>query len=97
VILENWRDLAVVLLALEAFVLSLIPAALLYLAVRGMMWLLRQLRVLGSRVQGYFRKAAQVADLVSRRIAAPIIAVNAASAQFNRWFSFLSPHIKSEV
>ncbi|MCX6033174.1 MAG: hypothetical protein NT169_28305 [Chloroflexi bacterium] len=95
--LENWRDLAVVLLALEAFVLSLIPAALLYLAVRGMTWALKQLRALAFKGQGYFRKAAQVTDLISRRVAAPIIAVNTASAQFNRWFSFLSPHIKSEV
>lgn len=95
--LETWRDLAVVLLALEAFVFSLIPAALLYLAVRGMAWVLKQLRTLAPKVQSYFCKAAQMADQASGRVAAPIIAVNTASAQLNRWLSSLSPRIKSEV
>ena len=88
--LANWRDLAVVLLVIEAFIMSLVPAAILYLAVRGMSWVLQQLRQLAPRVQGYFRKAAQVTDQVSHKVSAPIIGVSAASAQFSRWFSALS-------
>jgi Na+-transporting methylmalonyl-CoA/oxaloacetate decarboxylase gamma subunit len=97
VTLADWRDLAVVLLALEAFVLSLLPAAIFYLAVRGMSAALRKFRPLASQVQGYFRQAAQTADQLSRRAVAPIIAVNAAAAQVGRWFSCISSQPKQEV
>jgi hypothetical protein len=95
--LADWRDLAVVLLALEAFVLSLIPAAILYLSVRGMSRVLRGFRTFAPRVQDYFRKASQVADQISRRAVAPIIAVYAATAQVRRWFSFMFARAKQEV
>jgi hypothetical protein len=97
VTLENWRDLAVVFLALQAFVLGLIPAALLYAVVYGLTWVLRRLRALAPKVQGYFRKAAHVADQASGRVAAPIIAISSVAAQVGRYFSFPSSRVKSEV
>lgn len=82
--LANWRDLAVVLLAIEAFFISLIPAAILYLAVRGMLWVIRKLRAVAPIVQGAFRKAATISEQASHRMAAPVIATSAALARVGR-------------
>ncbi len=93
--LANWRDLAVVLLAVEAFFISLIPGVILYFAVRGMLWVIRKLRVTAPTVQGYFRKAADISEQVSQRTAAPFIAVSATLAQVNRWRSAPMTLLKS--
>jgi len=99
VTLANWRDLSVILLALEAFILSLIPAALFYFSIRGVLWVLRQSKTYAPRVQGYFRKAAEVSEHVSQRMAAPIISISAGIAQARCWRSLLFPfrHAKKEV
>lgn len=83
--LANWRDLAVILLALEAFIISLVPGAILYFAVRGMLWLIRKLRVTAPTVQGYFAKAAVISEQASQRIAAPFIGASARIAQTRQW------------
>lgn len=76
--LANWRDLAVVLLVIEAFIISLVPDIVLYFAIRGMSWVLENLRAKAPTVQSYFRKAATVSEQASQRVAAPIIATSAA-------------------
>lgn len=86
--LANWRDLAVVLLALEAFIMALLPAAALFFMVKGMSWVHRKLRRVFPTVQGYFRKAATVTDQASVKIAAPIIAADAFATQARYWRSW---------
>ena len=88
--LANWRDLSVVLLAIEAFMISLVPAVMLFFCVRGISWLLKQLRAYAPKVQDYFRQGAQIAEDVSQKIAAPFFAVGAAAAQVRRWRAALS-------
>lgn len=83
--LGNWRDLAIVLLALEAFLLSLIPAVILYFALRGMSWLIRKLRSVMPTVQGYFRKAATVTEEISQQAVAPVITTSVALTQLRGW------------
>lgn len=96
--LANWRDLAVVLLALEAFVFSLVPAVILYFGVRGMIRLLKLVRTYAPMVQGYFRRAAEVSDRVSRRVVSPIIGVEAGVAQVRSYGpSLFSSHPSKEV
>ncbi len=87
--LGNWRDLAIILLAAEAFLLSLIPAAILYFALRGMSSLIRKLRSVAPTVQGYFRKAATITEEASQRISAPVIRISATAAQLRGWRSAL--------
>ncbi len=82
--LANWRDLAVVLLALEAFVMGLLPAAILYFCVRGISWTLRKVRGYVPPAQGVFHKIAATSDDISRRIAAPLISLSATGAQLRR-------------
>ncbi len=79
--LDTWRDLAVILLVMQAFVLVLIPGVVLFFAIRGMSWVRRKLRAGAPVVQGYFRKAAAISEQVSHRAAAPIIAISATMAQ----------------
>ncbi|PKO21743.1 MAG: hypothetical protein CVU38_12970 [Chloroflexi bacterium HGW-Chloroflexi-1] len=88
--LANWRDLSIVLLAIEAFIISLAPAVLFYLCVRGISWVLEQIRTYAPQVQGYFRQGAEIAENVSQKIAAPFVAISAAAAQVRRWRSALS-------
>lgn len=83
--LTNWRDLAVVLLALEGFIMGLVPAVLLFFSVKGLLWLIRKLRATGPVVQSYFRKAAEVSENVSQRVGAPFIAASATSAKLRGW------------
>ncbi len=97
--LANWRDLAAVLLAVEAFIMGLVPAALLFFAVKGMLWVIHKLRSTAPLVQGYFRTGASVTGQVSRRIVTPVIAVSAGATQVRRMASHLSwsPRISREV
>lgn len=83
--LTNWRDLAVVLLALEALIMGLVPAVLFFFSVKGMLWLIHKLEASAPVVQGYFRKAAEISETVSQRAGAPFIAASATSAKVRRW------------
>ncbi len=76
-----WRDLSVVLLCLEGFVLLLIPGAILFFAVKGMNALDRKLREVFPKVQGVFRQVNRVSRQVTDKVAAPVIKASATTAQ----------------
>jgi hypothetical protein len=84
----NWiRDLAVVLLAVEAFFIALVPLALLGGLVYGLWWLLRHenlpswLRV----VQAYLSLAQAYIELAMQTLTSPILRVHATLATVRRW------------
>lgn len=79
--LANWRDLSIIWLALLAFIFSLVPAAISFLMVKGMLALNRKLREFFPKIYGYFRKADQITDQVSRKIIAPVIVAHEKTAQ----------------
>ena len=79
--LANWRDLAVILLMIQAFVMALVPGVILFFSVRGMLWLIRKLRIWMPQLQSYFYKASEIACKARDKIAAPVIAIDAASAR----------------
>ena len=83
------RDISAVLIALEVFVMLLIPLAIAYLMVKGMLWVNRKLRVAGALGRRYFRQAADLTDKASQAVVAPIIAVDAFAAQLRRIWSAL--------
>ena len=97
--LANWRDLSIILLVFEAFVVGLGVLAI-YLALNvGAFQLNRRIKTTGSVVRSYFRKAEQSTKAASQRIAAPFISAGAANARIKRWqHSLLSSfRTKSEV
>jgi hypothetical protein len=83
--LADWRDLSIILLVLEAFVISLV-ALVIYLALNvGAFQINRRIKNAGSIVRSYFHKAEQSATVASGRIAAPFITAGAATARVKRW------------
>jgi hypothetical protein len=79
--LAFWRDLSVVLLCLEAFVLLLIPGALFFLLLKGLRALEQKMREFSPKVQGVFRQVNRVTRQVTDKIAEPVIKVSAATAR----------------
>jgi hypothetical protein len=83
--LANWRDLSIILLVFEAFVIGLVVLAI-YLAVNvGAFQINRRIKNAGAIVRSYFRKAEQSTKVASDRIAAPFITAGAATARVKRW------------
>jgi hypothetical protein len=97
--LADLRDLSIILLALEAFIIGLVPAALFFFMIKGVFWLNRKVSIAGPRVRGYFRKAERSTKIASEKIAAPFITASATTARVKRWQHTLaaSSRPKNEV
>ncbi len=78
------RDIAVVIIALEVFVMLLVPAAILYFLLKGIGWVQKQVRKYGPLVRFRFRQAAQIAEDMSHKAAAPVIVTSATATQVKR-------------
>ena len=78
--LANWRDVGLILLAFEAFVMGLALGAMLYVSLRGLRqaqaWLLPRLRV----GRGYVRQTRDIVARVTAGVAAPFVLVQSAVA-----------------
>jgi len=79
--LAFWRDLSVVLLCLEGFIMLLIPGAIFFFSIKGLRALERKMREVSPKVQGVFRQVNRVTEQVTDKIAAPIIKISGANAQ----------------
>lgn len=79
--LAFWRDLSIVLLSLEAFVLMLIPGALFFFSLKGLRAIETKMLEISPKVQGVFRQANLKTNQVSDKLAAPFIAASAANAR----------------
>jgi hypothetical protein len=97
--LENWRDLSIILLAVEAFVIVMVPAAVFFFTIKGVLWMNRKISIAGPIVRGYFRKAERSTKIASDRIAAPFITASATTARVKRWQHVLmsSSRTRNEV
>ena len=97
--LSSWRDLSIILLAVEAFVIGLVLTVIFVLMIKGALWTNPKIRITGPSVRGYFRKAERSAKIVSDRIAAPFITASATTARVKRWQRSLmsSSRKKNEV
>ena len=83
--LAGWRDLAVVLLALEALIFVLVIGVVFYFLNRGMAKLQVAVKTYLPVVQDRLRQVSAVSEQVSQKIAAPIIAAETMSAKVRRW------------
>jgi hypothetical protein len=84
VTLADWRDLSIILLVFEAFIIGLIPLVIFLALNKGVFELNRRIGIAGLIVRSYFRKAEEITKIASGRIAAPFIAANATAAQVKR-------------
>lgn len=87
--LAHWRDVGLILLAFEAFVMSLAVGAMLYVSLRGLRqaraWLFPRLRV----GRGYVRQARDIVARVATGTAAPFVTVQSAVAGLRRTLQLL--------
>jgi hypothetical protein len=74
--LATGRDVALVVLIAQAFVLALVPAAAFYYAIRGIIALRRWLEPVIPAAQDRLARVAQSTYEVSDRIVRPIIALS---------------------
>lgn len=67
--LAFWRDVALVVLAVEALIFGLVPLALFFFAIRGLRWLDRRVRLYGPQARERWhlvhRRVKQTTDQVS--------------------------------
>jgi hypothetical protein len=87
VTLTEWTNVAIVILAVQAFFLAIILGAVLYFGIRGTSGIIRQLRISAPRAQAYFRNLADAAEQTSQRIATPFMSASAARARMVRTVS----------
>lgn len=78
------RDIAVVIIALEVFIMLLVPAVILYFAVKGIGWVQKQVQKYGPMVRFRFGQAAQITEDFSHKAAAPVILSSAAATRVKR-------------
>ena len=79
--LAFWRDASIVLLALEGFVLMIVPGALFFLLFKGARKLELKMREVSPRVQAAFRQVNRLTHQGADKVAAPVIKASATSAQ----------------
>ncbi len=88
--LAHWRDVGLILLALEAFVMGMALGAMLYVSLRGLQqartWLLPRLRV----GRGYVRRTRDIVARVTSAVAAPFVLVQSAAAGLRQALQLLS-------
>jgi len=82
--LAMWRDAALILLALPAFVLGLLPAAALYWCVRGTGRFLRWVRPVLFQTRLYVWRAQREVRRGMNVVAAPFVWVQSAAAGVQR-------------
>lgn len=79
-----WRNVSIVLLAAEAFVLVLLPLVALYFANRGLRRLRSFLQPIFPQARARVQQVERATTLASELIVAPIIAAYALAARLQR-------------
>ncbi len=87
---ESLRDVAIILLVLEAMVMLLVPLVATFAAARGASWLLRKLPPLFAQARRILTLVKLSVERASAAAVAPIIAANAAIAQLRAWRRYLA-------
>ena len=79
-ILARLRDASVCLLGIQAFILGLIPLAILYFVNKGMHSLLERMGPALGTARDYFDLACGYVETACAKITAPVIAIRSAAA-----------------
>ncbi len=90
------RDFAVILLAIQALVLMLIPFAITLLMARGVSWLRHKLPPLFEKVRHYLGLFQRLVERGSGAAVAPLITAYALAAQLRALWKGLSGLAKEE-
>ncbi len=77
-------NIAVIIIAIQVFILMIVPLVLFFFSIRGVNWLQKQVQTYGPQVRHVFEQAAQITAQTSDKIAAPLIEVKATTTRANR-------------
>jgi len=71
-----WRDISVVLLVIEAFVLSLVAGVIVYAIGRGITYLLREIPKVFAQIRDILAQVQTVVTQITDRAISPVLAVS---------------------
>jgi len=81
--IENWRDIALILLAIESFLLVLIPGILFYFLWRGTRIAIRWLKQTGfPQAHRYSHLASETTHIYSQKISEPFTRIETGKTAF---------------
>ncbi len=83
-LIPTLRDIAVLIIAIEVFIMLLVPLVILYFSLKGIGWVQRQVRHYGPLVRFRFGQVAQITEEYSHKAAAPVIVTSASAARVKR-------------
>ena len=86
-----WRDISVVFIIFETFILLLVPLGVLYFALRGMQWVRRKLAALLQSARQSVATVPGRAEQISRRISDPVVNTRRRLTKFQAATSALWP------
>ena len=90
------RDVSMILLAIESFVLLLIPVAIIGACVYGVHWLRRKLPPLFAQANKYLALVQLYVNRACAAMVAPIIRTYAVAAQLSAWWITLARFVKEK-
>jgi hypothetical protein len=82
--LDTLTSIAVIIIAVQVFIIMLVPLVLFFFSIRGINWVQKQVQGYGPQVRGVFRQAAQITEDTSLKVTAPLIEVKANAARVGR-------------
>jgi hypothetical protein len=85
--LEQLRDLSLVIIGVETFLLCLVLAVVIFLAIRGTSQAILKVRMYGPAARGYFRRMAEGAEKNSQKLTAPFVSASSTRARVERTIS----------
>jgi len=88
--LTDWTNASIILLAVEAFILTIIPGVIFFFGIRGTNRIIFELRDKSPLIRSKFREVARATEQASQKVTSPFINVSAGRAQLDGWLSFFS-------
>ncbi len=82
--LQILTDIAIVILAIQLFVILIVPLAILIAVNYGVIKVPRALKLFAPLVQFRFRQGAEIAEQASQKIAEPFIVAESFASRVNR-------------
>jgi hypothetical protein len=87
--LADWTSIAIIILAVEAFVFALVFGVLFFFLNVGVVKAQGAVKQYGPIVRGRLRQVATISEQTSQKITGPFIAVEVTNAKTRQWLASL--------
>jgi inner membrane protein involved in colicin E2 resistance len=87
--LADWTSIAIIILAIEAFVFALVFGVLFFFLNIGVVKAQGAVKQYGPVIRGRLRQVASMSEQASQKVTGPIIAVEVTNAKSRQWFHSL--------